>query len=159
MLKFSDRFEKVISAFLIGFAMVIITYQVVQLIWNSVQSFAKRFREVGLEYSPEYGKTIAILFFNVLLMMEIMQTIKVFSHNHIIKVRIILIVCLIAASRKILALGEGQTDPMSELSLAALILSLSAGYFLVSRYTKDPVEEHANSEKPNNVSVDSEKKY
>jgi hypothetical protein len=39
-------------------------------------------------------------------MMEIMQTIKVFTHNHIIKVRVILIVRLIAVSRKILALGE-----------------------------------------------------
>src|SRR5215471_1172205 len=147
MFKFSDRFEKVISAFLIGFAMVIITYQVVQLIWNSVDSFTRRFREVGLQYSPEYGKTIAILFFNVLLMMEIMQTIKVFSHSHVIKVRIILIVCLIAASRKILALGEENTDPMSVLALAALILSLSAGYFLVSRYTKDPIEEPAKNDK------------
>jgi uncharacterized membrane protein (DUF373 family) len=142
MFKFSDRFEKVISAFLIGFAMVIITYQVVQLIWNSVDSFTRRFKEVGLQYSPEYGKTIAILFFNVLLMMEIMQTIKVFSHSHIIKVRIILIVCLIAASRKILELGEGATDPMTEFGLAALIFSLSAGYFLVSRYTKEPIDEH-----------------
>ena len=125
--------------------MVIIVYQVAQLIWVSVEAIGKKIREVGLAYSPEYGKSIAILFFNVLLMMEIMQTIKVFSHSHIIKVRIILIVCLIAASRKILALGEEQTDPMSILSLAALILSLSAGYFLVSRYTKDPIEEPAGN--------------
>src|SRR4030095_1822680 len=142
MIKFSDRFERVISAILLGFAMVIVTYQTVQLIYNSVLSFQKRFREAGLDYAPEYGQTIAILFFNVLLMMEIMQTVKVFAHKHLIKLRLSLIVCLIAASRKILALGERAVDPMSELALAALILSLAAGYFLVSRYTKDSVEEH-----------------
>jgi uncharacterized membrane protein (DUF373 family) len=147
MIKFTDRFEKLISAILLGFGMVIIAYQVVQLIWNTIKSFEQRFREAGLDYAPEYTKTIAILFFNILLMIEIVQTIKLFSHNHIIKVRIILIVCLIAASRKILELGEGHSDPMTMFALAALILSLAAGYFLVSRYTNDPVEETETKEK------------
>ncbi len=140
MIKFTDRFEKLIAAILLGFGMVIIAYQVVQLIWNTVKSFEQRFRDTGLDYAPEYTKTIAILFFNILLMIEIVQTIKVSSHNHIIKVRVILIVCLIAASRKIFELGEGHSDPMTMFALAALILSLATGYFFVSRYTNDPVE-------------------
>lgn len=147
MLKFSARFEKIISFVLLGFAMIIIAYQVIQLIWNSVESFLNRFKTVGLEYAPEYGRTIAILFLNILLMMEIMQTIKVFSSNHIIKVRIILIVCLIAVSRKVLALSEQTIDPMSELALAALILSLSTGYFLVSRNGNNIKEEEEEDKK------------
>ena len=147
MIKFTDRFEKLIAAILLGFGMVIIAYQVVQLIWSTIKSFEQRFRDTGLDYAPEYTKTIAILFFNILLMIEIVQTIKVSSHNHIIKVRVILIVCLIAASRKILELGEGHSDPMTMFALAALILSLAAGYFLVSRYTKDPVEGGEKKEK------------
>jgi uncharacterized membrane protein (DUF373 family) len=147
MLKFADRFERIISMILLGFGLVIIAYQVVQLIWNTIKSFQQRFSETGLDYAPEYTKTIAILFFNILLMIEIVQTIKVFSHNHIIKVRVILIVCLIAASRKILELGEGHSDPMTMFALAALILSLATGYFLVSRYTSDPVEETGTNEK------------
>src|SRR4029078_6072068 len=141
MLKFADRFERIISMILLGFGLVIIAYQGVQLIWHTVKSFQHRFSEPGLDYAPEYTKTIAILFFNILLMIEIVQTIKIFSHNHIIKVRVILIVCLIAASRKILELGEGHSDPMTMFALSALILSLAAGYFLVSRYSKDPVQE------------------
>lgn len=144
MLKFSDQFEKIISAVLIVLAMFFIFYLVVQLVWNTAEVFAKRFREVGLQYAPEYGRTVAIMFFNVLLMMEIMQTIKVFAHGHVIKARIILIVCLIAASRKILELGEQTTDPMNVLALAGLILALAIGYFLVSRYTKDIVEKKQN---------------
>jgi uncharacterized membrane protein (DUF373 family) len=133
MLKFSAQFEKVVSSILIVLAMIFIVYQVIQLIWNTVDSFSRRFREVGLTYSPEYAKTIAVLFFNVLLMMEIMETIKVFSQSHIVKAQIILIVCLIAVSRKILALGEETSDPKAELALAGLIISLAAGYYLVSR--------------------------
>jgi uncharacterized membrane protein (DUF373 family) len=146
MEKFIDKFERYISAILLGFGMVIISYQVIQLIWNTIISFQKRFQDAGLEYAPEYTKTIAILFFNILLMMEIIQTIRIFSHNHIIKVRIILIVCLIAVSRKILALGEESVEPQAEMALAALILALSAGYFLVSRNPKDPVDDKDHHE-------------
>ncbi len=141
MIKFSDRFEKIISAILLAFAMLFIVFQVVQLFWNTVESFSRRFREAGMDYAPEYGRTVAILFFNILLMMEIMQTIKVFAENHIIKVRIILIVCLIAVSRKILALGEATVEPMADFAIAALILSLSAGYYLVSKNSKELTDE------------------
>jgi hypothetical protein len=89
MFKFSDRFEKIISGVIIVMAMFFIVCQVVQLIWNTYETFSKRFREVGLTYAPEYGRTIAVMSFNVLLMMEIMQTIKVFAHSHIIKTCII----------------------------------------------------------------------
>jgi uncharacterized membrane protein (DUF373 family) len=147
MLKFSDEFEKIVSKILLGFAMAILSYQIIQLIWNTIESFALRFKEAGLEYAPEYGKTITIMFFNLLLMMEIMQTIKVFASNHIVKVRIIMIVCLIAVSRKILALGEHSGDPMSELAIAALILSLAVGFHLVSRYADDSIGEKHETEK------------
>lgn len=139
MLRFSHRFERTVSKILLGFAMVILSYQVIALLWNTIESFALRFRDAGLEYAPEYGKTITILFFNVLLMLEIMQTIKVFASDHMTKVRVIMIVCLIAVSRKILALGEHATDPMGEFALAALILALAFGFHLVSRYAGDSI--------------------
>ena len=141
MIKFSDRFERIISAILLGFAIVIIVFQVAQLIWTTIEVFAKRFREAGLEYAPQYGRNVAVLFFNILLMMEIMQTIKVFADSHIIKVRVILIVCLIAVSRKILASGEEVIDPMTEFSIAGLVLALAISYYLVSKNIKELVEE------------------
>jgi uncharacterized membrane protein (DUF373 family) len=143
MIKFSERFEKLISMILLAFAMLIIVYQVIELFWSTIQSFLAKFRENnGFAYAPEYTRSVAVVFFNILLMMEIMQTIKVFAHSQLNKMRIILIVCVIAVSRKILALGEQTVDPMGELALAALILSLTASYFLVSRYLKKPVKDN-----------------
>jgi uncharacterized membrane protein (DUF373 family) len=142
MLKFSNRFERAITMILLGFAMFIISYQTLSLIWNTVKSFAEKFREVGFDYAPQYGKDIAVMFFNILLMIEIMQTIKVFASDHIIKLRIILIVCLIAVSREILALGEHSSDPMEKLAIAALILSLALGFFLISKYAGDKIDHH-----------------
>lgn len=142
MIKFSERFEKLISMILLAFAMLIIVYQVVELFWSTIQGFSVKFKENnGFAYAPEYTRSVAVVFFNILLMMEIMQTIKVFAHSQLNKMRIILIVCVIAVSRKILALGEQTVDPMGEFALAALILSLAASYFLVSRYIKEPVKD------------------
>lgn len=148
MVKFSAQFEKIISKILLGFAMAILSYQVLALIWNTVGAFATRFKEVGLDYAPEYGRNVAIMFFNVLLMIEIMQTIKIFAHDHITKVRVILIVGLIAVSRKILEMGGEHSDPMGELAIAALILSLSIGFHLVSKYASEKIEkEHQETNK------------
>jgi uncharacterized membrane protein (DUF373 family) len=141
MIKFSERFEKFVSIILLVFAMLVIIYQVIQLFWNTIQSFEEKSRENnGFAYAPEYTRSVAIVFFNILLMMEIMQTIKIFAHSHHKKMRIILIVCVIAVSRKILALGEETVNPLEELALAALILSLAASYFLVSRNLKERAE-------------------
>jgi len=140
ILTFSEQFEKWITKILLGFAMCIISYQTIALIWNTVESFAARFREVGLDYAPEYGKNVAVLFFNILLMIEIMQTLKVFASDHIIKVRVILIVCLIAVSRKILELGEHSENPMSEIAIAAMIVALAIAFHLISRYADHKIE-------------------
>jgi len=54
---------------------------------------------------------------------------------------LVLIVCLIAVSRKILASGEEVIDPMTEFSIAGLVLALAISYYLVSKNIKELVEE------------------
>ena len=144
-----SRFERIVSVTLIIVLMLFIAYQILVLLWSIVESFSKRFNEVGLEYAPEYARTLGILFFNILLLLEIMETIKVFSKHHIIKVRVILIVCLIATGRKILALDSHDQSPMNDIGVAALILTLSVGYFLVSKsnpHLDEMLEKNQNSE-------------
>jgi hypothetical protein len=47
MVKLLERFERTISGILLVLALLMVVYQVVQLIWNSIESFSTRFREVG----------------------------------------------------------------------------------------------------------------
>lgn len=145
--KVTGTFERWVSYFMIFFAMVIVVIQVAMLGWNAIDSFSRRFKEVGLHYAPQYARELAVMFFNILLMLEIIQTIKVFAERQTIKLRIILIVCMIAVSRKILELGEEHIDPAAEFAIAALVLSLAISYFLVSlkisgkKIESDPNEE------------------
>lgn len=133
MLKLSAHFERVISYILLAAGMVFICFQTLELLWELSKSIFARLQESGLNYNPEYSKNGVVLFFNVLLALEILETIKVFEKSHEIKIRIILIVCLIAVSRKILLLDTHESDPTAEFALAALIIAFSLGYYLVNK--------------------------
>jgi len=131
--KISLRFDKVITYLLLIMGMVLISVQTLTLVWEMGKGIYKRFSESGLSYDPEHGKTTIVLFFNVLLALEILETVKAFAKSHEVKIRIILIVCLIAVSRKFLMLDLGQSHPVEEAALAALVVAFSFGYFLVTR--------------------------
>ena len=133
MQKTISRFEKYISYALIIAVMAYIGFQLLVMIWETVDTYADRLRTHGLGFTKEYGKTIFITFFNILLALEVLETLRVFNVEHEIKIRVILTVCLIAVSRKILTLDIYEGNSLSELALGGLILSLSLGYFLVHK--------------------------
>lgn len=143
-----EKFTVTITYTLLILSMVFITFQALELLWESFQSFAARFSNEGLQglsYNPEYGKTVLVLFFNVLLALEVLETIKVFSKSHTIKVRIILLICLIAISRKIFVMDLQEANTVEDFGIAALILALSISYFLVSKQAT--LEEKATMDK------------
>ena len=133
MEKISHRFDRIITSVLLAVGMILITVQTISLIWELVSKIYLRFGEAGLGYAPEYGKSIVVLFFNVLLALEILETVKISSSAHDVKIRVILLVCLIAISRKVLMLDLGHPEPMVELALAALVIAFAFSYYLVTR--------------------------
>ncbi|NCD72358.1 phosphate-starvation-inducible PsiE family protein [Mucilaginibacter agri] len=137
------HFEKYVSYVLMIIAMVFVCYQT----WDLAYHFG--FNMIGNIKDPklnieEKGRPVAGLFFSILLTLEIIQTIRVFSHDHSVKLRIILIVGLIAVTRKILMFDMEDVNPMSEFAIAALIIALSLGYYLVTTSEKSVVR---NSDK------------
>jgi len=145
MEKLSEKFEKYISMTLLILSGIFVVFQTIELLWMAGERIYVRSTTVlGLDPSPEYSREIMIVFFNILLMLEIMQTIKVFYKAYTLKLRIILLVCLIAVSRKVFLL-DIEHNAMLEFSTAALILAISAGYYLISRtetFSKLDSEEH-----------------
>jgi uncharacterized membrane protein (DUF373 family) len=128
-----NKFEKVVSYILMVAVMIYIAFQTVELIWESVKSYSARIRAAGLDYTQEYGRNIFVVFFNILLALEILETVRVFDKDHDVKIRIILLVCIIAISRKILTLDIYGGNPLAEFALASLVIGLSTGYYLVNR--------------------------
>jgi uncharacterized membrane protein (DUF373 family) len=79
----------------------------------------------------EQTKKIIPVFFNILIAAELFDTLKSYIHDHSIKVQSILLIGLMAIGRKLLILDYSHTDGLTNMGLAALILSLSAGYYFV----------------------------
>ena len=129
------KFEKYIYAVMVVLAMLFACYQVIDLIYHFIIKMAASIQN-GTFDVEEKGKPVTSLFFSILLLLEIIQTIRVFSKDHAVKVRIIMIVGLIAVTRKILIFDIEDPNPVAEFAIAALIVSLSVGYFLVSRSDK-----------------------
>lgn len=131
MEKFIKKFEQYISYVLIIAVIVYISFEVIVLIWESYTAYSERIKAAGFDYTQLYGGSVFIIFFNILLALEVLETVKVFNKDHDVKIRIILIVCMIAVSRKILALDIHISGAEGEFAVAALIVSLSASYYLI----------------------------
>lgn len=133
MEKYLNVFNKIISYVLLATGMLFTVFQTLELAWEIFKGFKAHFAEAGMDYVPDYFKNVAVLFFNILLLLEILETVRVFKEAHEIKVKVILIVCLIAVSRKVLVMDAHESNPLAELSIAALVLVFSFSYFLVKR--------------------------
>ena len=149
MQKVLDIFERYITHALLVIAMFFVLLLTLELVWESYKNVQQRIEITGLNYDPNHSKNLAVLFFNVLLMIEVMGTIKVFDRKPVTKLKIILSVCLIAVARKIMTLDITHSEPLTEIGLAILMLALITGYcFLSWRGGKRKVVKQAQTTEP-----------
>jgi uncharacterized membrane protein (DUF373 family) len=73
------------------------------------------------------------MFLLVLVGLELLDTIKAYVKEHVVHAEIVLLAALIAVARKAITLDPKQLAPGVILGLAALLLALAAGYFLLKR--------------------------
>jgi len=130
-----NKFEKWVTYVLLITAMIVISFQVLQLIWEMGDTLWTRITATGLAFDPEYNGNFAALFFSVLLSLEVMETIRVFHQDNEVKIRLIFIVAMIAISRKLLALStvSGKGEVADYLTTAGLILAFAVGYYLIRK--------------------------
>ena len=76
-------------------------------------------------------------FFMVILIgIELLDTVKAYVTEQHVRVESVLLVAIIALARKVIVLDLKDYSPATLLALAALLLALSAGYFLLRRHEK-----------------------
>jgi uncharacterized membrane protein (DUF373 family) len=71
------------------------------------------------------------LFLLVLIGVELLETIKTYFHDQIIRVQVVFLVALMAISRKVIILDANKLSGETLLGIAALIFAFSVGYFFV----------------------------
>ena len=128
--RFLRLFEKVVVLSLIAMMALIILLSTVELGWLIVKDII----------TPPYvlpGITELLdvfgFFLLILIGIELLETIRAYLAEHVVHVEIVLEVALIAVARKVIILDVKEYQPVTILGIGALILALSAAFFLERR--------------------------
>ncbi len=73
------------------------------------------------------------VFLLVVIGIELLDTIKVYFREHVIHVEVVLLVAIIAIARKIIVLDFDQYSGLAIMAIAAILLALAAGYYLIKK--------------------------
>jgi uncharacterized membrane protein (DUF373 family) len=130
MLSLIKKFERIIVTTLIVMMAVTILLATVELGWLIIKDIITPpiiLLEID-ELLDIFG-----LFLLVLLGIELASTLKTYLTEKEIHVEVVFTVALIAIGRKVIILDVKEISSLSLLGIAAIIISLSVGYFLVKR--------------------------
>ena len=130
MLIVIKKFERIIVTALIvmmGLTILLATIELAWLIIKDVITPPVILLEIN-ELLDIFG-----FFLLVLLGIELVSTLKTYLTENEIHVEVVFAVALIAIGRKVIILDVKEISSLSLLGIAAIIITLSVGYFLVKR--------------------------
>ncbi|MGB3943856.1 MAG: phosphate-starvation-inducible PsiE family protein [Methanothrix sp.] len=76
-------------------------------------------------------------FLLVLIGIELLETFKIYIEENVINVQVVLLVAIIAVARKVIILDVKALPSMTLIGIAAIVISLSVGYYLVKKSQQD----------------------
>ena len=77
--------------------------------------------------------------FIVLIGFELMETVEMYFKENVIHAEVVLLVAVIAVSRKVILLDLEKYDPLAIIGLGIIILALGGCYFLIKLSYKDKI--------------------
>ena len=124
------KFERVVVLTLMGFMMLVIllaTVEVGVILWIELVKPPFMLLNV-LEMMEVFGFILMVV-----IGLELLESIRAYLTEHVVHVEVVMLVAIVAVARKVIILDYKETTPMMLLSVAALIISLSVGFFLIRR--------------------------
>jgi uncharacterized membrane protein (DUF373 family) len=129
MIRIVERIEKVVVIGLLVLMLLVVIAGSIELVFVIIQAMAEPPRFMLLDINELLR--IFGFFLLVLIGLELLATIRMYIQDDMIHVELVMVVALIAVSRKIIVLDYSKTDAITVLGIAALIIALSAGYYLM----------------------------
>lgn len=130
VIKFFEKFVIISLTVLMGIVVVAAT---MELIYTLYLDFFVRKDDTKLLISLNELNEVFGLFFNVLIGFELFETVKMYLKDNVIHAELILLVGLIAVSRKVILLDYQKLDALSIIGIAILIGTLTGGYYLLKK--------------------------
>lgn len=130
MLLFLSKFEKVMIVSLIIMMATVLFLSVIELGWIIVKDIIT---EPVFLLDIDELLDIFGLFLLVLIGIELLDSIKTYLAQKTIHVEVVLIVAMIAISRKVIILDLNKYSSLTLIGIASLIVTLAVAYFLVKK--------------------------
>ena len=130
MIPYLDRFERIVMHVLLVVLAAVVLLATVELVWVIVKDVvtAPAFLLEIHELLDLFG-----LFLLVLIGIELMHSVKTYVTSRVYHLETVLSVALIAVARKIIVLEPKELPEGALLGIAALVLALALGYYLLRR--------------------------
>lgn len=123
--------EKYILRFLLVMILIFVLFQMAILVEEFVHVVVNY--NFDLNVMERFPFTnVGIIFFDILIALELMETIKPSANTAADKAKLIILIGLIAVTRKLIAIDIKSVEYTTDIALAVLIISLTVGYFLLS---------------------------
>jgi uncharacterized membrane protein (DUF373 family) len=117
---------------------LVIVVAVIQLWYLFALGVTERVRDI--DTIPLLTEAVQRAFSGVLLIvlgLELLETLRVYFAHHRVRLEIILVVAIIAVARHVINLDFHAVSGAEVAGIAALILALTGGYFLVQKSAGD----------------------
>jgi len=131
MEKFLKRFERYVVIGLLGMMVVVVFLGTVELAVILVEQMLNPPRLILLNID-EMLKIFGF-FLMILIGLELMEVIKVYLVEESVHVEVVFLVAIIAMTRKVIILDVKSSAPLTLIGVAAIILALSVGYYVLKR--------------------------
>ena len=130
MQKVMTWFERIIISALILLMAITVLFSAVDLAWLLIKELIALpcFRMDVNHLLDTFG-----LFLLVLIGLELLDTFEAYLKEHVIHVEVVFMVAMIAIARKVIILDVKELPSATLLGIAAIVVTLSGGYYLFKR--------------------------
>ncbi len=122
--------ERVIVLALLVMMILVVVISTCELAWLLIRQF---FSGAGLPLDTAELLNLFSFFLLILIGLELMETIKMYLDENQVHAEVVFLVAMIAVARKVIVMDAAKQPAMATIGIAALILTLAVGYFLVKR--------------------------
>ena len=133
MLEYVDKIERGIYFVLMAMLILVVILSVTELCWMLISSLVNE----PVYLLETHGLLNFFEFFLLILIgIELLETLKTYIKENTIHVEIVVILAIIAVSRKVIVLDLNHITDIQLIGLGVILFALSAGYYLIKKADK-----------------------
>ena len=125
-----ETYKKIVIIILMVMLGFVVLISIAHVAWSLVDKVFLNFNELDFQKSiiDLFG-----LFFLVLVGVELLETLKMYTKEHVVHVEVVLLVALIVAARKIILIDYATTPSDIFFGIASIIIAIGISYYLIKK--------------------------